>query len=533
MSQRNKWTRLLQCTALIALAMTLALGATTGARAADEQDPNDPALKKAGKKMTQEQLIRIRIAELESGAIAESMKTPEAVVLSGPPLTDREKVVHVLNRLSFGWRPGEIDDVIKAGGWDKWVKQQMEPDKIDDSKLEALVDKRYAFRKKSMLDLSGEYPKNKEQAELRKEFKEMVLMRAVMSKRQFNEVMSEFWRNHFCVDIPDNDETSRAFTAPDYEEKVIRPYVFGNFKQMLYASATHPAMLEYLDNFKSKANNWNENYAREVMELHTLGADRFYNENDVVELSKVLTGWTFDKAYKFTFNESWQQPGSKNWLGMTIKPGYAGGEQALYTLATHRGTADFICFKLCRYLVNDNPQQSLVTKVASVFRSTDGDLPRVYAAIINSPEFMQRYNYRAKFKTPFEYTVSALRTTDATVTDGRATLDVLAKMGEPLYSSKDPTGYYDQAEAWRDAGVLTSRWDYSWKLLRNSIPGVTVSSDFVKSFAGLKDKALEERLVDTLIGSDVGNRTLELLRKTNDLPDKISVLMGSPSYQQQ
>jgi uncharacterized protein (DUF1800 family) len=333
--------------------------------------------------------------------------------------------------------------------------------------------------------------------------------------------------------MPDNDETSRAWTVPDYEEKVIRPYVFGKFKQMLYASATHPAMLEYLDNFKSRANNWNENYAREVMELHTLGADRFYNENDVLELAKILTGWTYDKSYKFKYNDAWQQPGSKNWLGYKINQGYAGGEQALYTLATHRGTADFISFKLCRYLVNDNPPQSLVSKVASVFRATEGDLPRVYAAIINSPEFMRRANYRAKFKTPFEFTVSALRTTEASVDDGRATLEVLTKMGEPLYNSKDPTGYYDQAEAWRDAGVLTSRWDYAWKLMRDAIPGVTVSSDFVKSFSGLKDKELEDRLVDTLIGSDVGNRTLELLRKTPDLHEKISVLMGSPSFQQQ
>jgi uncharacterized protein (DUF1800 family) len=461
------------------------------------------------------------------------MKTPESVTVSGPPLTDREKVVHVLNRLSFGWRPGEIDEVVKAGGWEKWVKTQLEPDKIDDSKLDAIVAKRYPFRQKTILDLSGEFPRNADQVQLRKQFKESVLMRAVYSKRQFNEVMCEFWRNHFCVDIPDNDETSRAWTVPDYEEKAIRPYVFGKFKQMLFASATHPAMLEYLDNFKSRANNWNENYAREVMELHTLGADRFYNENDVLELSKVLTGWTYDKGYKFTYNDAWQQPGNKSWLGMTIKQGYAGGETALYTLATHRGTAEFISFKLCRYLINDNPQQSLVTKIASVFRSSDGDLPKVYAAIINSPEFLQRNNFRAKFKTPFEFTASALRTTDATIDDGRATLDVLYKMGEPVYSCKDPTGYYDQAEAWRDAGVLTSRWDYSWKLLRNAIPGVTVSSDFIKSYSGLKDKALEERLTDTLIGADVGNRTLDLLRKTDTLPDRISVLMGSPSFQQQ
>jgi len=532
MTKRNQFGAWLTGAMFCALLAMLAISVPV-ARAADDQDPDDPALKKQGKKMTQEQLIRIRIAELESGAIAESMKSPETVVLSGPPLTDREKVVHVLNRLSFGWRPGEIDEVVKDGGWEKWVKAQMEPDKIDDSKLDKLIERRYPFRHKTILDLSGEFPKNAEQSQLRKQFKESVLFRAVLSKRQFNEVMCEFWRNHFCVDQPDNDETSRAWTVPDYDERVIRGHVFGKFKEMLYASATHPAMLEYLDNFKSRANNWNENYAREVMELHTLGADRGYNENDVLELSKVLTGWTFDKGYKFTFNESWHQPGSKNWLGMTIKNGYNGGETALLTLAQHRYTADFISFKLCRYLVNDNPPASLVSKVAAVFRSSDGDLPSVYSAIIKSPEFVQRYNYRAKFKTPFEFTVSALRTTDATLEDGKATLEVLSKMGEPLYNSKDPTGYYDQAEAWRDAGVLTSRWDYAWKLTRNAIPGVTVSSDFIKSYSGLKGKELEDRLVDTLIGSDVGNRTLELLRKTENLPEKISVLMGSPSYQQQ
>lgn len=533
MRERNRWSGAVLLTAFFALLMALSFSAST-ARAADDQDPNDPALKKAGrKKLTPEELIRIRIAELEGGAIAESLKTPEAIALMGPPLTDREKVIHVLNRLSFGWRPGEIDEVVKAGGWEKWVKTQMEPDKIDDSKLEARLAKDYPFMKKSPLDLSGEFLKNDEQKVLRKQFHESVLVRAVYSNRQFKEVMAEFWRNHFCVDTPDNDETSRAWTVPDYEEKVIRANVFGNFKTMLYASATHPAMLEYLDNFKSKANNWNENYAREVMELHTLGVDRFYNENDVLELSKILTGWTYDKGYHFTYNNAWQQPGDKNWLGMRIPAGEIGGQKALYTLATHRGTAEFISFKLCRYLINDNPQQSLVTKIAAVFRSSDGDLPRVYSAIINSPEFLQRYNYRSKFKTPFEFTVSALRTTDATITDGAATLTVLAKMGEPLYQSKDPTGYYDQAEAWRDAGVLTSRWDYAWKLLRNSVPGVKVSSDFMKSYSGLKDKELQEKLVDTIIGSDIGNRTLDVLRKSTDLPESISVLMGSPSFQQQ
>jgi uncharacterized protein (DUF1800 family) len=183
--------------------------------------------------------------------------------------------------------------------------------------------------------------------------------------------------------------------------------------------------------------------------------------------------------------------------------------------------------------VNDNPPASLVKKVASTFISSGGDLPKVYAAIINSPEFTQRYNYRAKFKTPFEFTVSALRTTDATIEDGKATLDTLSKMGEPLYNSKDPTGYYDQAEAWRDAGVLTSRWDYAWKLLNDRVPGVHVSSDFIKSFSGLQGKALHERMIETLIGSDIGTRTLDVLRKETNLPEMISILMGSPSFQQQ
>jgi uncharacterized protein (DUF1800 family) len=356
-----------------------------------------------------------------------------------------------------------------------------------------------------------------------------------MSNRQFKEVMCEFWRNHFCVDTPDNDENDRAITAPDYEEKVIRAHVFGNFKQMLYASATHPAMLEYLDNFKSRANNWNENYAREVMELHTLGADRFYNETDVLELSKVLTGWTYDNNYKFEFRQNWHQPGTKTVLGTTIPPGYQGGEMALYGLATHRGTADFIAFKLCRYLVNDNPPAALVRKVAGVFTSSQGDLPKTYLAIINSPEFQMRAYYRSKFRTPFEFTAAAYRMTDATLTDAKQTLFVLDKMGQPVYNSKDPTGYYDQAEAWRDAGVLTARWDYAWKLIRGQVAGVK-TGDFTKTFAGLKGQELETKLIDTIVGADVGSRTLAVLRKSLEsgkLDEAVSVLMGSPSFQQQ
>ena len=215
---------------------------------------------------------------------------------------------------------------------------------------------------------------------------------------------------------------------------------------------------------------------------------------------------------------------SANELGAVGNRGAAG---------TDSRTAEFISFKLCRYLVNDNPPQALVKKVSSVFTQSGGDLPKVYAAIIKSEDFMQRYHFRSKFKTPFEFAVSALRTTNATIQSGKSTVETLAKMGQPLYNCKDPTGYYDQAEAWRDAGVLTSRWDYSWKLLRNHVPGVTVPSEFLKPYSGLEGKALHDKLIDTLIGADIGTRTLEVLRKTTELSEMVSVLMGSPSFQQQ
>ena len=520
-------------------AMVASLLAIPMVRAADPamQDQDDPALRRGNReKMTPEQRMRIRILEMEGGALTESMKTPEAVTLVGPPLAEKEKVVHVFNRLAFGPRPGQIERYQKEGGWEQWVKEQLDPEKIDDSKLDQVVAKKYPFVQRSIVELANAYPRYDGQSNLRREFRESVLTRAVLSNRQFKEVMCEFWRNHFAVDTPDNDETERAYTAPDYEENVIRKHAFGKFKNMLFASATHPCMLEYLDNFKSRANNWNENYAREVMELHTLGADRFYNETDVVELSKVLTGWTYDKAYRFVFRQDWHQGGTKDWLGVKVPPGFEGGQQALYYLATHRGTAEFISFKLCRYLVNDNPPASLVKKVSQVFIQTDGDLPKVYEAIIRSPEFFHRGNYRAKFKTPFEFAVSALRITDAQVEEGKITVDTLAKMGQPIYNCKDPTGYYDQAEAWRDAGVLTSRWDYAWKMMRGSIPGVTVSDKFKRQFTSLQDKQQIDKMIETVIGSDVGTRTLELMRKTQKdgkTDEMLSVLMGSPSFQQQ
>jgi uncharacterized protein (DUF1800 family) len=294
-------------------------------------------------------------------------------------------------------------------------------------------------------------------------------------------------------------------------------------------------MLEYLDNYTSKANAWNENYAREVMELHTLGADRGYTEADVLELSKVLTGWTYDKDLKFVFRTDWHQGGTKKVLGRNMPGGKDGGEAALYMLATHSRTADFISEKLCRYLVNDNPPPSLVRKVSAVFRDSGGDLPKVYRAILTSPEFLERSNYRAKFKTPFEFTVSAIRATNAKLEDATDTCSVIAKMGQPIYDCDDPTGFYDQAEAWMDAGVLTSRWDYAWKMVRGSVRGVKVPEEFASKYAALPPTEARDKMAHDMIGADIGDRTAQSMTEAakGDRKRMLSILLGSPDFQQQ
>ena len=497
------------------------------ARAQDNQPP-------VHRQLTQEELLRKRIAESLAGL--RDSRTPQTQTLRGPELSDREKVVHVLSRLAYGPTPGEIDDVLKHGGWQAWVKLQLDPSKVDDATCDRVVAQRFAWTKMSIKDMQREYEGDRSNIRMiHEQLPEYVLMRAVLSNKQFYELMCDFWRNHFCVDQPEAQELSRSWTDADYENQVIRKYAFGKFGDMLFASARHPAMLEYLDNKLSRADNWNENYAREVMELHTLGADRGYGNVDVQELSKVLTGWNYDDDYQFKFVADWQQPGYKAWLGRKIPQGYEGGVEALTILATHPNTAQFISEKLCRYLVNDNPPPELVRKVASVFRSTQGDLPKVYEAIINSREFMSRENYRSKFKTPFQFTVSALRATGAKLDDARQACKTVARMGEPIYNCPDPTGWRDQAESWMDAGVLTTRWQFAWDLARGTVDGVTVPESFFDRYKSDKPAVTEQRMIEDLTGGDAGDRELAALKdvaNNGDLPRMSSIMLGSPSFQQ-
>lgn len=524
------------------------------AKPAEPVDPNNVPPRPSSETMSEETRRRIAILEVLSGARAMSKRTPDAELIVGPPMTERELAIHVLNRAAFGARPGQVDQVAEMG-WKAWVDQQLDPQKIDDSAMEKIIAERFPWSKWSMAKIEDtmkvkcrydgkgcDLPDCPDKELMYKGLPDLVLTRAVYSNRQLQEVMCEFWRNHFSIDqrLVSN---RMAYTAARWEEDVIRPHVMGKFSDLLLATAHHPAMLEFLDNWISRAGAWNENYARELMELHTLGVDSYYNEDDVLALTKVLTGWTFKwtnsesgRNLSFHFNAGNHEPGTQKWLGLKVNDGYEGGVFAIQALTQHPGTAEFISYKLCRYLVNDNPPPALVRKIASVFRQTRGDLSKVYKAILTSEEFTSRLSYRAKFKTPFEYTVSAIRVTGAEITNGEATCEFLDSMGQPLYNCLDPTGYYDQAEAWLDSGVLTRRWDYAWQLVRGSIAGATVPSERMAKYEALPPDEVKETLIKDLIGSDIGvetNQLLDDLGRRGGAKSMISILLGSPDFQQQ
>lgn len=535
--------------AAVTFAGTCFVAVTTQAQSdpkmSDSGNPSNyqPGRRKA--RITQEELGRLRMLEIQSGAFREAHKDPGSQQLVGPPLSDREKVMHVMNRLAFGPKQGDVEKVLLEGGmtdqWKGWVQSQLKPSAIDDTELEKEIVQKFPESKMTIAEIYKKYPYEQggrgPWREPGKILQDEVVTRAIYSNRQLQEVLAEFWRNHFCVDISSGEQKTRSWAATNYEATVIRPHLFGDFKKMVYESAQHAAMLDYLDNQLSRANNWNENYARELMELHTVGVDRGYTDYDVIELSKVLTGWQYERGtYNFKFNEGIHQAGAKKVMGVVMKNGFEGGQQAIYYLATHKYTANFIATKLCKYFVNDAPPPALISRVESVFLSSKGDLAKVYEAIFMSPEFLDRGNFRAKFKTPFEFVVSANRAVDAKIESARKINGVLQKMGQEVYNCPDPTGYFDRSEAWLDAGVLTARWDYALSLTRGGIDGVVPSE---KVFAKHKTKKVDEfykDIVRELICDDIGDKTRQVLKEAADEGDikrMYSILIGCPSFQQQ
>lgn len=510
--------------------------------------------------------------------------TPDAPAIKFPyrqaGLTERQAAAHLLSRFTYGPTPGQVDAVVKMG-LEKWFAQQLEAKLPDDSLNFALS--AYDAIHMSNADVVNKYPRNpqvlrmavkegaidkdsvnksdkqeyrsklqaymqqkglKPQQELYRQFINQKILRAALTNNQLQEVLTDFWFNHFNVSITKND---CAEFIPAYERDVIRPNVLGRFDNLLLATAKSPAMLFYLDNFSSsgadtdvnnqrnppmqrllaaqgtqmedsqrtqpvirlqkikKAQGLNENYAREVMELHTLGVDGGYTQQDVTQAAQVLTGWTVyplsdygngnairnlinrvgeDKLTQrgfvhegdFIFTPNRHDKNEKTVLGKHFAAGggYEEGVQLLTMLAHHPSTARFISKKIAVRFVSDNPPQTLLDKMAKTFMAKDGDITQVLITMVSSPEFWSAAAVREKTKSPFELAISSVRSLNATIRQPYQLYNWINKMGQKMYFYQAPTGFPDKAQYWINTGALLNRMNFGLALASQRIPGVTV-----------------------------------------------------------
>jgi uncharacterized protein (DUF1800 family) len=616
-----------------------------------------------------------------------------------PQMDEQKQAAHALNRLTFGPRPGDVDHVL-AIGVDKWIDQQLHPDRIDDSaldarlspfrtlrmdtreivesfpseqmikavadgkqslpsdplkravyqaqleryqdkedrkqqtaiagpdkvaedertrrqqerdeantKVEELLDLPPDQRMKAVLKMSPEEQRvmtNSLQGDKRDEFldgmnprqretiealnspqqvvaNELVegkLLRAIYSDRQLQEVMTDFWFNHFNVFI---GKGADRYLLTSYERDVIRPHALGKFEDLLVATAQSPAMLFYLDNWlsvgpnsdvangipkqannqsrhrirnkaqtnqsKGKRNGLNENYGRELMELHTLGVNGGYTQQDVTEVARVFTGWTLKQPKQgggFTFEERTHEPGSKIVLGHRIKPkGQKEGLEVLHILARNPATAKFICTKLAMRFVSDEPPQPLVDRMTQTFLKKDGNIREVLKTMLDSPEFWAPDAYRAKVKTPLEFAVSAVRASGAEVTDAMPIARQLQNMGMQLYGMQPPTGYSMKADAWVNSSALLGRMNFALALTSGKVKGVQVDS---APIATNDPQQALAALENSLLAGDVSKQTHDVInarlqdskisRRKLDDPARspntsliAGLLLGSPEFQ--
>jgi uncharacterized protein (DUF1800 family) len=495
-------------------------------------------------------------------ALALSVAVAPAVQAEAPD-DEAARVVHALNRLGYGPRAGDVDRVREIG-LSRWIEQQLHPETIRDQALEERLAplsilrlstkeileayevpadvKRDIRKQRAALDGSDQEKRRATRSLVRQEAPGMEgpprvvveqlqgakLIRAAHGLRQLDEVLVDFWMNHFNVFAGKGLDRQLIVS---YERDVVRPRAWGRFEDLLKATAESPAMLVYLDNWLStdpeamralkelldrrpitpplprwqaravkdqrdaykderrryeealaRRSGINENYARELMELHTLGVDGGYTQDDVRAVARCFTGWTIrgqrEQDPRFDFEKHFHARGDKMVLGRTIKEGGKDeGEEVLHLLATHPATARFISTKLARRFVADDPPAALVERASEVFRNTDGDIREVVRAIVTSPEFAAPETRGAKTKTPLEFVVSAVRAADGQVEDARPLARRVEEMGMPLYLQQPPTGYKDSADAWLSSGGLVERLNFAVDLAAGRVPGVRVAEN--------------------------------------------------------
>lgn len=396
------------------------------------------------------------------------------------------------------------------------------------------------------------------------------MTRAIYSERQLQQVMDDFWFNHLNVFAGKGEE---RYYLTSYERDVIQPHALGKFKDLVNATAKSPAMLFYLDNFLSAdpraaerqamqhamrqqarrgriGGRWtprppansqqkkndrglNENYGRELMELHTLGVDGGYTQRDVTEVARAFTGWTIEKPRQyadFKFDDRLHDPDPKMVLGKQIHAGgMKDGEQVIDMLVHHPSTAKFISTKLAQRFVSDTPPAPLVNRMAETFQSSDGDIRAVLKTMIWSPEFWSREAYRAKIKTPFELVVSATRVLGTDVDTPLPLLQWVGRIGEPLYQCQPPTGYADKSEAWVNTGALLNRLNFSLALAGNKMRGAhTDVASLLESDSSADPRTTLDRAMQVFLGGQAAPATVEILEKQLDNPQVVQARLDDP-----
>jgi uncharacterized protein (DUF1800 family) len=626
-----------------------------------------------------------------------------------PPAPDqRQQAQHAVDRLTFGPRPGDVDAIMTIGV-DKWIEQQLHPEKIDDAALQsrlapyrtltmstremslafppnqvtkavmegklmmpqgtyeraiyaAAIDRVQQREDKKQADGSVQpteasdrqrarreahgitddlialppdarmtrilalpvaeqhdllqgipYPRRQallagltpQQAEtvmalnhpgavVQTELQSAKLLRAVYSQRQLEEVLADFWFNHFNIYLEKGPD---RYLVTAYERDVIRPHVLGKFKDLLLATAQSPAMLFYLDNWQSegphsdaalgiseqhpdpygvrrrgypppqraprpvqqnaqkKRSGLNENYARELMELHTLGVNGGYTQQDVTEVARVFTGWTLEEPRQgggFVFRPRLHEPGSKAVLGHKIKEGgESEGLEVLKLLARQPATARFVSTELAQRFVSDHPPPTLIDAMAKTYLKTDGDIREVLRTMFHAQEFWAPEAYRARVKTPLEFVGSSLRATEAEVDDPLPLVQTLNKMGQPLYGAQPPTGYSTKSDVWVNSAALLDRMNFGLALASNKLPGTSFDVGLLANKGGkpLAPDAdpyeAQLKLEQALLGGNISKQTHETIearvvapqgqaQDANHAPNInviAGLLLGSPEFQ--
>ncbi len=499
--------------------------------------------------------------------------------------TADQQVHHVLNRLAFGARPGDVD-AVRAMGVDAWIDRQLSPDRIPDTAAEQVV-ARFPSLGKTGEQLLADAPPAAavlaqrqrrggsmtaaDSAALRAQGRQSYaflgelassrVARAVISERQLNEVMVDFWENHFNV-FAGKDRT--RYFLPEYDAQTIRPHALGTFRELLGAVAKSPAMLYYLDNWQSVADSGrptlraaqrplnarqaarraaaaqqriaqnpqlqqaapqaaqrrrglNENYARELMELHTLGVDGGYTQQDVIEVARALTGWTIARGAQgggFAFRGEVHDASAKTILGKSFAAnrGIEEGEAVLDLLASHPSTAKFIATKLARRFVSDTPPAALVERATATFRRTNGDIREVVRTIVTSPEFFASASYRAKVKSPFELVASTMRAMHAPPDATPRTSQLVSRLGQPIFGHQAPNGYPETGDAWMNTGAILNRINFGLAAASGRVPGIKLSAwPLTAQIATSSREDQVDAVITELFGGAVSSDTRQVL----------------------